>query len=372
MITCDAAVVRVLGAPMSIERIRVDPPRSGEVMIEMGVAGICGSDRYVIEGHHALEPPSVCGHEGAGTVVEVGPDVTSIAVGDVVVQTFVGPCGECRTCRRGLRTFCPTAMHPSGLMRDGTHRMFDAGDHPVGNYLGLGSFSRFTVSPARHCVVIPPDVPMEIAAIVSCGVSTGVGAAVNVARIRPGDDVLVIGLGGVGAAAVMGAVLAGASRIIVSEVNPAKLELAKVFGATDVIDATSDDVRERVMEFTSGFGVDAVLLAPDRVRPEHYTTGVSCLGPAGIMVHVGGTAAGMDYIPVAPGALVGQQKSIVGTVIGGSDPARDVLRWIDLYSAGRLPLDRLITARYRLDEINRGFDDLIGGRNIRGVVDMRS
>ena len=371
MTTCDAAVVRTLGAPLNIERIRIEPPQLGEVIIEMGAAGICGSDRYVIDGYNMLEPPAICGHEGAGTVVEVGPGVTSLAVGDTVVQTFVGPCGTCRTCRRGLRTFCPTAMHPSGKLRDGSYRMFDTDDHPVGTYLGLGSFSRVTVTPERHCVKVSAEVPMEIAALVSCGVSTGVGAAVNIAKIKPGDTALIIGLGGVGAAAVMGAVLAGASRVIVSEVNPAKLALAERFGATDVIDASAGEVQERVMEITAGEGVDAVLLAPDRVRPEHYVTGIACLGAGGVMVHVGGTAAGMDQIPVPPGALVARQKSIVGTVIGGPDPARDVLRWTDLYLAGRLPLDRLITSRYRLDEINQGFDDLAAGRNVRGVVDMR-
>ena len=210
-------------------------------------------------------PPAVCGHEGAGVVVDVGPGVTGFAVGDHVVQTFIGPCGECRRCRRGLRTFCATAMHPSGPP-DGTFRMADADGEPVGTYLGLGSFSRVTVTPARHLVRVPAEVPAEIAALVSCGVATGVGAAVNVAKVRPGDSVLVIGLGGVGAAAVMGSVLAGAARVIVAEVNPDKLAVAADFGATDVVDAERRGGRRRGGAGADrGEGVDAVLLTPDRV-----------------------------------------------------------------------------------------------------------
>jgi Zn-dependent alcohol dehydrogenase len=370
MTTCEAAVLRGIGEPLTLETITVDAPHEGEVIVEMAAAGICGSDRYVIEGHYPVVPPAVCGHEGAGVIVEVGPGVTGFAVGDHVVQTFIGPCGECRRCRRGLRTFCATAMHPSGLLRDGTFRMADAAGEPVGTYLGLGSFSRVTVTPARHLVRVPAEAPAEIAALVSCGVATGVGAAVNVAKVRPGDSVLVIGLGGVGAAAVMGSVLAGAARVIVAEVNPEKLAVAADFGATDVVDATSVDVAEAVLELTAGEGVDAVLLTPDRVRPEHYVTAVAAAGPGATIVHVGGTAGGMDHIPVSPNALLSQQKAIVGTVIGGPDPARDVLRWIDLYLAGRLPLEKLITTRYALDQINQGFDDLIAGRNIRGVILM--
>lgn len=367
MTTARSAVLREAGAPLTLETIRIDPPNEGEVIVEMGAFGLCGSDRFVLEGHYPVEPPAVCGHEGAGRVLEVGPGVTGLAPGDHVVQIFIGPCGDCGPCRRGLKTFCTTGMHPSGRLRDGTFRMF-AGDEPVGTYLGLGSFSTVTVTPQRHLVRIPTDVPWEIAALVSCGVSTGVGAAVNVARVQPGDSVLVVGIGGVGASAVMGAVLAGASRVAVSEVSPHKLEMAARFGATDTIDVTQVDVVEAIAEITGGSGVDAVILTPDRVRAEHYRDAVACLGPGGVVVQVGGTSAELDVIPVSPNALLSQQKSITGTVIGGPDPARDVLRWIDLYRAGRLPIDRLITRRYALDDINLGLADLTAGTNVRGVV----
>ena len=368
-ISTEAAVLRALGEPLSIEAIQIHPPEQGEVILEMGAAGICGSDRYVIEGTYPVEPPAVCGHEGAGVVAEVGPGVRSLEVGDSVVQIFIGPCGTCRNCQRGLKTFCPTGMDASGRLRDGTYRMFDQSGSAVGTHLGLGSFARHTVTPERHLVKIPDGVEPAVAALVSCGVSTGVGAAVNVARVQPGDAVLVLGLGGVGAAAVMGAALAGAKRIVVVDVKAAKLALAAGYGATDVIDASADDVADAVGELTGGRGVDAVLLTPDRVRPEHYETAIACLAPAGIVVQVGGTSHGMESIPISPNALLAQ-RAIVGTTIGGPDPARDVVRWIDLYLAGRLPLEKLVTQRYPLEEINTGFSDLAAGRNIRGVVAM--
>jgi Zn-dependent alcohol dehydrogenase len=368
-ITTEAAVLRAVGEPLSIEVIQIQPPARGEVILEMGAAGICGSDRYVIEGKYPVEPPAVCGHEGAGVVVEVGPGVQSLRVGDSVVQIFKGPCGTCRNCLRGLKTFCPTAMDGSGRLRDGTYRMFDESGAAVGTHLGLGSFARHTVTPERHLVKITEGVDPAVAALVSCGVSTGVGAAINVAGVQPGDAVMVLGIGGVGAAAVMGAALAGAERIVAVDVKSEKLAFALEYGATDVVDASTVDVADAVDELTLGWGVDAVLLAPDRVRSEHYETAIACLGADGIIVQVGGTSHDMNSIPVSPNLLLAQRK-IVGTSIGGPDPARDVVRWIDLYQAGRLPISKLITQRYSLDEINTGFSDLVAGRNIRGVVAM--
>ncbi len=368
-ITTEAAVLRAVGEPLSIEAIQIHPPTHGEVILEMGAAGICGSDRRVIEGTYPVEPPVVCGHEGAGVVVEVGPGVQSLEVGDTVVQMFKGPCGTCRNCLRGLKTFCPTAMDVSGRLRDGTYRMFDQSGAAVGTHIGLGSFARHTVTPERHLVKIPDGVEPAVAALVSCGVSTGVGAAVNVAGVQPGDAVMVLGIGGVGAAALMGAALAGAERIVAVDVNADKLALAPGFGATDVVDASAADVADAVGELTGGWGVDAVLLAPDKVRSEHYETAIACLGAGGMVVQVGGTAHGMESIPISPNLLLAQ-RSIVGTTFGGPDPARDVVRWIDLHLADRLPLEKLITQRYTLEEINTGFSDLAAGRNIRGVVEM--
>ena len=314
-ITTEAAVLRAVGEPLSIEAIEIHPPAHGEVILEMGAAGICGSDRRVIEGTYPVEPPVVCGHEGAGVVVEVGPGVQSLEVGDTVVQMFKGPCGTCRNCLRGLKTFCPTAMDVSGRLRDGTYRMFDQSGAAVGTHIGLGSFARHTVTPERHLVKIPDGVEPAVAALVSCGVSTGVGAAVNVAGVQPGDAVLVLGIGGVGAAAVMGAALAVPSESWPLTSMPTSSPSPPGYGATDVVDASAADVADAVGELTGGWGVDAVLLAPDKVRSEHYETAIACLGAGGMVVQVGGTAQGMESIPISPNLLLAQ-RSIVGTTFG--------------------------------------------------------
>lgn len=362
-----AAVMRAAGAPMTVESITVQGPAAGEVLVEMVAAGVCGSDLHVRDGQYPVALPGVGGHEGAGIVREVGPGVTELVPGDHVVQLFVSPCGECRQCRRGRRTFCAGGRLDGGTMADGGHRLFDADGQPLGSHLGLAGFSALTVCPVRSLVRIDSDVPLEVAALVSCGVSTGVGAVVNVAGVGPGDDVVVVGLGGVGAAAVMGAVVAGAARIIVVDVNPDKEALASQLGATHFVDARTEPVVEAISTMTDGLGADAVVLAPNQVRPEHFGMAVESLGVAGVVVQVGG-AHGQDAIPVAPAKLMGGQKSIVGTTFGGLDPARDVGRWLDLYQAGRLPIERLITRRYAHGDINEAFADLEAGRNLRGVV----
>ncbi len=363
-----AAVMRTKQQLLSIETIDVDQPGAGEVLIRMAAVGICGSDRHVIDGHYPAPVPSVCGHEGAGIVEAVGPGVETIAVGDHVLQTFVGPCGSCQACRKGKRTFCTVGPHPDGTLLDGTYRMHDANGAGIGTTLGLGSFSSYTVSPARNCVVIPSDVDLDCAALIACGVSTGVGAVLNVARVQPGDNVAVIGIGGVGAAAVMGAVIGGAAQIIAVDVHEHKGSAAIGFGATEFVNAAEHDVAHRIRELTDGWGVDRVLLTVDRTLEEHYRAAMACLAPGGVAVLVGSSMAGLDHLPVRPAMFTSKQLSFTGTVYGGMDPARDALRYIDLYRSGRLPIDALITRRYPLDGINDAFDDLAAGRNIRGVV----
>ncbi|MEO6125446.1 MAG: alcohol dehydrogenase catalytic domain-containing protein [Ilumatobacteraceae bacterium] len=363
-----AAVMRAKREPFVIETVELDHPGRGEVLIRMAAAGICGSDRHVLDGHYPAPVPSVCGHEGAGVVEAVGEGVENIAVGDHVIQTFVGPCGKCAACRRGKRTFCTAGSNADGTLLDGTFRMHDLDGGHIGTTLGLGSFSRHTVSPARNCVVIPSDIDLSIAALISCGVSTGVGAVLNVSRIEPGDNVAVIGVGGVGAAAIMGAVVGGAAQIIAIDIHDSKREPALQFGATSFVNAGDTDIAASIREHTDGWGVDRVIITVDRTRPEHYAAAVGSLAPGGVAVQVGSSPAGLDHLPVRPSLFTLGQVSFTGTVYGGMDPAHDALRYIDLYRSGRLPLGSLITRTYSLDRINDAFDDLAAGRNIRGVV----
>lgn len=363
-----AAVMRELRRPLSLETIELDPPKAGEVLVRMAAAGLCGSDLHVREGHFPSAVPAVCGHEGAGVVEAVGPGVVGIEPGDHVIHLFVGPCGRCGACRRGQRTFCSTRARADGALPDGTFRMHGRGGEDIATTLGLGSFSAHTVSPATHCAVVPRDLDLASAALISCGVSTGVGAVLNVSGMRPGDSVAVIGIGGVGAAAILGAVLGGASRIVGVDVREARRAVAKELGATDFVHAAEQDPRKEIARITEGRGVDRVLLTADTIRPEMYALALESLAPGGVAVQVGTSAAGLDHVPVSPSVFVRKQVSLTGTVYGGMDPARDALRWAELARSGRLPLERLITRSYGLAQINDAFDDLAAGRNVRGVI----
>ena len=361
--------MRALHEPLTIETIELDPPKAGEVQIRMTAAGLCGSDLHVLHGHFPSAVPAVCGHEGAGIVEAVGEGVEGIAVGDQVVHLFVGPCGHCDNCERGRRTFCTNRAHPDGSYFDDTFRMHGSDGGDIATTLGLGSFSAHTVTPAVNVAVVPRDLDPVSAALISCGVSTGVGAVLNVARVQPGDSVAVVGVGGVGAAALLGAVLGGASHIVGVDILEAKREIALRLGATDFVLASEQDTHEELMRITAGRGVDRILLTADTVRPEMYAMAVQSAAPGGSVVQVGASTAGLDHIPVPPTAFV-RQISFTGTAYGGMDPARDARRYAELVLAGRLPVDRLVTRRYGLEEINDAFDDLAGGRNIRGVIEF--
>jgi S-(hydroxymethyl)glutathione dehydrogenase/alcohol dehydrogenase len=363
-----AAVMRGLNQPLSIETVRLDEPHTGEVLIRMAAVGICGSDRHVLEGHFPSSIPSVCGHEGSGVVEAVGDGVDGIEVGDHVIQTFVGPCGRCEACRRGKRTFCSAGWSVDGRLPDGTFRMHGGDGEHIGTTLGLGSFSAHTVSPARNCVVIPTDVDLGSAALVACGVSTGIGSVLNVAQMRAGDSVVVIGVGGVGAAAIMGAALGGAGLVIGVDVHDHKAAAALQFGATHFVNARDTDVLEFLRDLTGGWGVDRVILTVDRVAPEHYALAVDAMAPGGIAVQVGSSTSGLDHLPVSPSVFTRKQVSFTGTVYGGMDPALDALKYLELHRAGRLDLQSLVTTTYRLDQINDAFADLAAGRNVRGLI----
>jgi S-(hydroxymethyl)glutathione dehydrogenase/alcohol dehydrogenase len=354
---------------LSIERIELDEPGEHEVLIRMAAAGVCGSDRHYNTGYRTMRLPVVPGHEGAGVVEAVGPGVRGVSVGDHVVQTFVAPCGQCYRCRRRKFTYCEVGLGAAsdGKMMDGSFR-FRSAEGWIGTGMRLGSFSQYTVSPETACVVIPRDIDLTPASLVSCGVSTGVGAALNVAEVTPGDSVAVFGIGGVGAAAIAGAVIAGAAAVIAVDILDGKLEMARSFGATHTVNAREHDVVAAVREATGGYGVDKAILCIDIVRPEHLAAAIDCLDAGGTAVIVGGAASGLDNIPTSPALLMRDSKRVLGTMYGGMDPHRDVLRYLELYRAGRLPLDRFVTSTYELDAINICFDDLIAGRNVRGVV----
>ena len=360
-----AAVLYQPGEPLRVEDVELGAPRAGEVRVRVAAAGVCHSDYHYMRGDLVGNLPVVLGHEGAGVVEEVGPGVTSFRPGDHVVLLWRTACGRCEFCSRGRPALCPegASVRATGRMPDGTSRLSREGQE-IRHFLGVSCFAEQTVCQERSLLMLPEDVPLPVGAVAGCAVMTGVGAVVNTAKVEPGSTVLVVGAGGVGLCAIMGAVLAGAARIVAADTNPTKLELATSFGATDVVDASQEDVVAAVRELTGG-GVDYAF---------------EVIGLAGTVVQAvkalrtGGTAVAIGMAPVGAEApidvldLVRQEKTLKGSVYGSTRPQTDFPRLFELYRRGRLPLDRLLTREWRLDQINEAYDALVAGSVARSVL----
>jgi Zn-dependent alcohol dehydrogenase len=360
-----AAVLYRTGEALQVEDVALAAPHAGEVRVRVAAAGVCHSDYHVVSGDLPANLPIVLGHEGAGVVEEVGAGTTGLRPGDHVVLLFRAGCGRCEFCSRGRPALCPVmrAVASTGRMADGTSRLSRNGAE-LRHFMGLSCFAEQIVCDERAALRIPDDVPLPVAAVVGCAVMTGVGAVINTARIEPGSTVLVIGCGGVGLCAVMGAVVAGAARIVAADVNPSKLELATSFGATDVVDASTEDVVEAVQELTGG-GVDYAFEVIG--RPESVTQAVRS-------ARVGGTAVAVGIAPDGTSAQVGlqdlvrQEKTLKGSIYGSTRPQTDFPRLFDLYRRGRLPLDRLVSREWPLDQVNEAYAALLAGTVARSVL----
>ena len=364
MATIRAAGLRVPGAGLSIEALEQEPPRAGEVLVRMGAAGVCASDHHVIEGSAVLPLPSVLGHEGAGTVEEVGPGVRSVKPGDRCVLSFVSSCGHCRMCRSGSPQLCDTNQQTGVRQYDGTARLRDGDGNDVFQMSKLGVFAERIVSPAQACTPIPDEVPMEVAALIGCSVTTGFGSVINAPGAGPGMSVAVFGCGGVGLNVIQGARVLNASRIIAVDLYEHKLEFATRFGATDRVDASNGDPVSAIKELTGG-GVDFAFDVFG--SPETTSQAVDCLGKNGTAVLVGlaplGERAGIDLVD-----LVRSQKHLVGAYYGSASPHETFRTVIGLYLRGELDLDGIVQRRYLLDEIGEGFAALERAENGRGVI----
>ena len=348
-----AALLRELNAPLSVEDVDLEGPRSGEIRVEIVGAGVCHSDHHSIIGRnppYAL--PTILGHEGAGTVTDVGPNVEGITPGDHVVFSLTAQCGRCRNCAVGRTNLCENEWGPP-YMRDGTNRFSKNGVPIVHRY---AAYSEATTIPAEFAVKIRKDMPLDRAAIIGCAVTTGVGAVVNRADVEAGSAVAVFGCGGVGLNVVQGAVLAAASKIIAVDMLGLKLEMARHLGATHLVDASSADPVERIREISSG-GVDyafEVIGSPLAIRQAFES------------VRPGGTAVAVGVPPEeaeisVPAKMLFMDRGLLGSFYGSGRPRVDFPWLIDLYLDGRLKLDELIT-RYRpLEEVNEAFDDMVNG-----------
>lgn len=360
-----AAILQQVGDPITVVTLELEPPRRGEVLVRIAAAGVCHSDWHLVSGATQHPLPALLGHEGAGEVMAVGPDVTHVAVGDHVALNWAPNCGRCFYCLHDSPNLCEAYLAPvwAGTMMDGTTR-FALDGAPVYQYCSLGCFSEWTVVPASSCVPLPKAVPLPVAALIGCAVTTGVGAALNTAQVRPGSSVAVFGAGGVGLSAVMGARLAGASRIIVVDRAAAKRAMALEFGATDFVPAGAD-APAAIRALTEGRGADYVFEAVG--LPAVQEQCLAAARPGGVVVLAGLSPMGSNTN--LPGALITrQEKTVKGSYYGSANPARDFPFIAELYLAGRLDLDRLVSRTYRLTEVNEAYADMLSGAVARGVI----
>src|SRR5271165_6413900 len=351
--------------PLDIVELDLAPPGRGELLIRIKAAGLCHSDLSVIDGSRPRPVPMALGHEAAGVVEALGEGVGDFALGDHVVLVFVPSCGRCGPCAAGRPALCePGAKaNGAGTLLGGERRLSFRGE-PVYHHLGVSAFATHAVAARESCVKIDPDVPLELAALFGCAVLTGVGAVVNTARVAPGASVAVVGLGGVGLSAVLGAKLAGARQIIALDLSDEKLAFARDIGATDVVNAGAPDAAETVRA-RSGGGVEIAF---------DMAGALPALELAYAVTGRGGTTvtAGLPHpdtrLALAPVTLVAEERTLKGSYIGSARPLRDVPRLIALFNAGRLAVDALLTHRLKLDEINEGFDRLRESVGVRQVV----
>lgn len=362
-----AAVLHRPGERLRIETVELGALKPGDALVHIRAAGLCHTDLEVIEGQLAYPMPIVLGHEAAGTVEAVGESVTGLRPGDPVVLSWNPHCGHCFYCERDQPILCETYLRlgPQAVQFDGTTRLAiaEAGRPPVHHLMFLGAFAEYCVVPAECAVKVPPEIPFDRACLIGCGVMTGVGAALRVAKVPYGANAVVIGCGAVGLSAVQGARMAGASRIIAIDVDPRKLDLARSLGATDAIAAEGDPIAA-IGELTQGRGADCVFEAAGNEAA--FRLSVEAARPGGQIVWLGKTNIDAE-VAFRWGALMGE-KRILRSSYGGARPQRDFPMLARAYLDGVLKLDELVSRRIKLDEINEGFAALKRGDVVRAVV----
>jgi NDMA-dependent alcohol dehydrogenase len=378
-----AAILHDVGGPWSVEDFELDPPRAGEVLVEMAAAGLCHSDEHILNGDMSAPNevmkafglpsmfPMIGGHEGSGVVLEVGEGVSGFAPGDHVVTSFVAVCGQCRWCNSGMEYICDMGaqvMIP-GMPTDGTFRHHTADGRDLGHLSKVGAFSKHTVVSTDSIIKIDPHLPLLPMALLSCGVPTGYGSAENRAKVKTGDTVVVIGVGGIGTAAVQGARINGAAHIIAVDPVEFKRKSALQFGATHAA-ADTDEAASLLRDLTRGVMADSVVVSPSIISEQDVQPALSLTRKGGTCVLTGMSANTTGSIAINLQEFTLWNKTIAGTVYGSCNPRVDVLRFARLYEAGLLQLDEMITRRYALDEINEGYRDLLNGEIIRGVIDF--
>lgn len=361
-----AAILEAAASELVVEQIECQEPQAGEVLVRIAASGVCHSDLNVIHGAQSSPLPVVLGHEGAGIVEAIGPNVTHVKVGDHVVLSWVPYCGQCAYCLSGHPNLCSVAYAAmaNGTLLDGTSRLSRAG-WPIYHYSFISSFAEYAVVPEASCIVIRPEIPLEGAALVGCAVMTGVGAALNTARVQPGSSVAVIGCGGVGLNAIQGAKLAGAMAIIAIDVVPSKLERALTFGATHCINSAQADAVTAVRDLTKGLGTDYSFEAVG--RPQLMRQCWEMTRPGGSVVMIGIAPEGSE-LSLPANRVVREERRLMGSFYGSARPHIDMPLILDLYMAGRLKLDELATHHFSLEQINEAVHALEAGEAVRPII----
>jgi NDMA-dependent alcohol dehydrogenase len=366
------AIMRSAPGTYEVVDLVSDDPRPGEIQVKMVASGLCHSDDHLATGDIPMAHyPMAGGHEGAGVVMKVGDNTPGFEEGDHVVFSFLPACGKCRWCANGMSYLCDLGAgllvgarfdDPSSFrftLEDGTD---------VGQMCGLGTFAEVTTVSADSAVKIPKDIPLEVACLTGCGVGTGWGSSVQAAKVEPGETVIVMGVGGIGINAVQGAAFAGASHVIAVDPVPFKLEKARELGATETF-AGIEEAAEFARSVTNGQGADKAIVTIGVTTGEHVAQAFQAIRKAGVVIVTGlGDITDQVGIPISIGEMTLFAKEIKGALFGDSNPHTDILRMLRLYQEGKLKLDELITQRYSLDEINKGYEDMHAGKNIRGVI----
>jgi S-(hydroxymethyl)glutathione dehydrogenase/alcohol dehydrogenase len=362
-----AAVLWDVGRDWDVVELELDEPKANEVLIRWVAAGFCHSDEHLRHGDIVPRFPIVGGHEGAGVIEKCGPGVTRVKEGDHVVTSFLPVCGHCRFCATGHSNICDLgATILDGCLPDGTFRFHHNGDD-VGAMCMLGTFSEYSTISETSCVPVDKDLPLDVVVLVGCGVPTGWGSAVYAADVLPGETVIVYGIGGIGANAIQGAAHAGAMNLIAVDPLANKREAAEDLGATHSV-ASAEEAHELAQELTRGVGADKAIITVDVVNEAVVLSAVMAIRKGGTAVITGLADPNKMTVQLPSAVLTLYEKQVKGTLFGSGNPMHDIPNLIRMYQAGKLKLDELITNKYTLDQINQGYQDLLDGKNIRGVM----
>ena len=362
-----AAVLTGVNQPWEIMEVDLREPKENEVLIRYVAAGLCHSDEHLMTGDLPVPLPYIGGHEGAGIVEAIGPGVTRVAVGDHVVCAFIPSCGHCRWCAQGQQSICDLgATILEGCLPDGSYP-FTLDGQGVGAMCMLGTFSQYAVISETSAVKVDDDLPLEVAVLCGCGVPTGWGSAVNTGNTQIGDTVLVFGIGGIGANAVQGASLAGATNVVAVDPLAFKREFAQEMGATHAVDNGFAAI-ELAKELTRGVGADVAIVTVDVVSEQVVQEAVMSIRKGGTVVLTGLAHPEALTVHLSGTDMTLFRKRVQGSLFGDCNPTQDIKKMLELYRSGKLKLDELVTRQYKLEDINQGYEDLNAGRNIRGVI----